>query len=215
MEKLKTDKSVRKGVCYVGVVIVLAAFWALLGLYTRHMRLQEAIAGKILRFHVLANSDSSEDQNLKLKVRDAVGSYMEEELKNVDNLPECRKAVEDNLTEITAIAKQVISDEGYQYPVTASLEEASFPVKTYGTYTFPAGDYEALRVVIGAGEGHNWWCVLYPNMCFSGSMYEVEDEAAGQKLREVLDAAEYEQVLNEGNYKIRLNYLSFLNGYFQ
>ncbi len=201
----------RKSVFYAAVVVGLFVFAVTFVLYTRHVRLQEEIAGKVLRFHVLANSDSEEDQNLKLKVRDAVGGYLGQKLQGVDNLSECEKVVDDNLDEIVSVARGVVLKEGYQYPVTANLEDTSFPVKTYGAYTFPAGDYEALRVVIGTGEGHNWWCVLYPNMCFSGSMYEVTGEEAEQKLREVLEEEEYEQILKEGNYKIQFKYLPFLN----
>ena len=82
-------------------------------------------------------------------------------------------------------------------------------MKTYGAYTFPAGRYEALRVTIGEGAGENWWCVLYPNMCFENSMYEVVDERGEKALREVLDEKEYEAVLKEGNYQIRLRILDF------
>ena len=201
----------RKSIFYAAAVVGVLVFAVTFVLYTKHVRLQEEIAEKVLRFHVLANSDSAEDQNLKLKVRDAVGVYLGQKLQDVDNLSECEKVVDDNLDGIVSVAREVILKEGYQYPVTANVVETSFPVKTYGAYTFPAGDYEALRVVIGAGEGHNWWCVLYPNMCFSGSMYEVTGEEAEQKLREVLDEEEYEQILKEGNYKIQFKYLPFLN----
>ena len=78
------------------------------------------------------------------------------------------------------------------------------------TYTFPGGVYEALRVVIGSGEGHNWWCVMYPNLCFANSMYEV-DAGSGEKLREVLDPKEYASVLQKGNYQVRFKLLDLLN----
>lgn len=162
---------------------------------------------------MLANSDDEEDQNLKLAVRDAVGSYMQKKLTGVEDLEECEQIVNGNLDQIREVAAETIAQNGYDYDVTAELEYTSFPVKSYGSYTFPAGEYEALRVVIGEGKGHNWWCVMYPNMCFSGSMYEVVDEQAGEKLREVLTTEEYEKVLAEGNYQIQLKYFSFLNPY--
>lgn len=193
----------------VGMNLVLLL---LLGLqYGRNLRMQEDIAGKVLRFHVLANSDSKEDQALKLAVRDAVGAEMSEVLAGAKDRAACEKIINANLNRITTTAERVVAEWGYDYKVEAALEEVDFPVKTYGDYTFPAGKYEALRVVIGEGEGHNWWCVMYPNMCFSGSVYEVVDEEAEEKLREVLTEEEYEDVLSSGDYEVRLKCLSFLH----
>ena len=172
--------------------------------------MQQSMAQKVLRFHVLANSDSTEDQELKLKVRDRVGSVMADKLKDAKTLDESTKVVEQNLDVIEDCATAVIAEEGYQYPVRAALENCTFPEKTYGAYTFPGGEYEALRVVIGAGQGHNWWCVMYPNLCFANSMYEVDD-TSGEKLREVLDPKEYAAVLESGNFKVRFKMLGFLN----
>lgn len=192
----------------VGMNLILLL---LLGLqYGRNLRMQEDIAEKVLRFHVLANSDSREDQALKLAVRDAVGAEMAEVLAGAGDREACEKIINANLNRIKATAERVVEEWGLDYEVEAALEEVDFPVKTYGDYTFPAGKYEALRVVIGEGEGHNWWCVMYPNMCFSGSVYEVVDEEAEEKLREVLDEEEYETVLSSGDYEVRLKCLDFL-----
>ncbi len=198
---------------YIGIGILVCAALMCGILYTKAAWLQHDISEKVLRFHVLANSDDEADQNLKLAVRDAVGSYMQKKLTGVEGLEECEQIVNGNLDQIREVAAETIAQNGYDYDVTAELEYTSFPVKSYGSYTFPAGEYEALRVVIGEGKGHNWWCVMYPNMCFSGSMYEVVDEQAGEKLREVLTTEEYEKVLAEGNYQIQLKYFSFLNPY--
>lgn len=198
---------------YIGIGILVCAALMCGILYTKAAWLQHDISEKVLRFHVLANSDDEADQNLKLAVRDAVGSYMQKKLTGVEDLEECEQIVNGNLDQIREVAAETIAQNGYDYDVTAELEYTSFPVKSYGSYTFPAGEYEALRVVIGEGKGHNWWCVMYPNMCFSGSVYEVVDEQAGEKLREVLTTEEYEKVLAEGNYQIQLKYFSFLNPY--
>lgn len=179
--------------------------------YEKKLRLQHGIAEKVLRFHVLANSDSQEDQALKLKVRDAVGGEMAETLKGITDRTECERILVSRLEQIEETAETVIAGEGYSYEVHAFLREVNFPVKTYGDYTFPAGNYEALEVVIGEGEGHNWWCVMYPNMCFSGSVYEVVDEEAEEALQEVLTEEEYKEVFSSGDYAIRFKYLTFLN----
>lgn len=209
----KMNKKKATGYIVWGSLIIVTFLTG--GSYLKLQKLQTQIAGKVLRFHVLANSDSTEDQQLKLEVRDAVGSYMQqmfsEELPQDANLRECEEMVKEHIPEIKEIATEVISDAGYDYEVAAAVEKTEFPVKTYGSYTFPAGEYEALRLTIGAGEGHNWWCVMYPNMCFSDGMYEVVDEEAEEALRKVLDKEEYEAVLQSGNYEIRFKYLTFLN----
>lgn len=172
-------------------------------------QLQQQLAEKVIRFHVLANSDGAEDQQLKLSVRDAIGSYMQEELLQVEDKAACEKLIEERLEEIEQVAESVITSAGYSYEVAACLTECEFPVKTYGEYTFPAGNYEALRVTIGEGKGANWWCVMYPNMCFENSMYEVVDENAKKALREVLDEEEYEAVFASGKYEIRFRFLEW------
>lgn len=165
--------------------------------------MQKEIAEKILRFHVLANSDVEQDQELKLKVRDAIGAYLSEPLKEVENLEECKALVSEELPQIVAVADETIEEAGYSYTTTAQITTTDFPEKTYGDYTFPAGEYEALEVTIGAGEGHNWWCVLYPNMCFRGSVYEVVEEDAKESLKEVLTPEEYQEVFTGGEVEVR------------
>ena len=172
-------------------------------------QIQQQLAEKVIRFHVLANSDSVEDQVLKLSVRDAIGAYMREQLPDVEDKAVCRAFIETNLKEIEQVAGEVIVERGYAYDVNVCLTECDFPVKTYGEYTFPAGTYEALRVTIGEGEGANWWCVVYPNMCFENSMYEVVDENAKEALREVLDEKEYNAILSSGKYQIRFRILEW------
>lgn len=194
---------------YIAGMTVVTAVLFLSGIKIRQQSLQQGIAEKILRFHVLAASDTKEDQELKLKVRDAVGVYMEEELADAPNKSESEELVRLHLGEIEAVAEQTIKEAGYDYPVTASLAYVEFPQKTYGAYVFPAGTYEALEVVIGEGKGHNWWCVMYPNLCFSGSVYEVVDEEAEERLREVLSTEEYEAVFSSGNVKVEWKSLAF------
>lgn len=194
---------------YIAGMTVVTAVLFLGGIKIRQQSLQQGIAEKILRFHVLAASDTKEDQELKLKVRDAVGIYMEEELADALNKSESEELVRLHLGKIEAVAEQTIKEAGYDYPVTASLAYVEFPEKTYGAYVFPAGTYEALEVVIGEGKGHNWWCVMYPNLCFSGSVYEVVDEEAEERLREVLSTEEYEAVFSSGNVRVEWKSLAF------
>ncbi|MGN0291807.1 MAG: stage II sporulation protein R [Lachnospiraceae bacterium] len=197
-----------------GMLILLIAVSVMpMKYYYENRKLQKDIAEKILRFHVIANSDSSEDQALKLKVRDAVGIYMKDEMKDVKNLKEAEKTADANMAQIETIAQEVIKEEGKTYTVSAFRKQVDFPAKTYGNYSFPAGTYEAVEVVIGEGKGQNWWCVMYPNMCFQGSMYEVIDTKAQVSLQEVLTQEEYDSIIEDGSYQIKCKYLSFLNKY--
>ncbi len=171
--------------------------------------LQPEIAEKILRFHVLANSDGQEDQKVKEQVRDAVGTLLQPELSKAKSLEDSRRIIQENMAEITTAAKEVLYENGFDYEARAYLTHTYFPEKTYGDYTFPEGEYEALEIVLGQGKGHNWWCVLYPNMCFRGSVFEIVNEDAKKALREVLTPEEYEDVFDSGNFKIRLKFLEY------
>lgn len=171
--------------------------------------LQQGIAKKILRFHVMANSDSREDQKVKEEVRNAIGAYLEPKLSDVAGLEETKEVVAENMEGIVQVAQNTLEQNGFSYGATAMLTRTQFPEKTYGSYTFPKGEYEALEVELGKGEGHNWWCVLYPNMCFRGSVYEVVDEAAGEALREVLTVEEYEDVFEGGHFQVRFKFLEY------
>lgn len=164
---------------------------------------------KILRFHVLANSDAKDDQNVKLKVRDAVGHMLGQKLKKVTDRAQTEKIVQDHMDEIIETAEKTLHKNGYTYGASARLANVDFPVKTYGDYTFPAGKYRALQITLGKGEGHNWWCVLYPNMCFQGSVYEVVDESSEEALREVLTQEEYADVFDSGKMQIRWKFLDY------
>ena len=118
----------------------------------------------IIRLHVIANSDSVSDQRLKLKVRDAVIEYMDDQ-DELNTVGETRRHLKNNLGRLETIANGVIAAEGYDYDAKADLGIRYIPEKTYGDMTFPAGNYEALNITIGDGEGQNWWCVVFPPLC--------------------------------------------------
>lgn len=132
----------------------------------------------IIRFHVLANSDSEEDQNLKLRVRDKVTMYTTEILSDCKSINEAKKIITDNKKEIEKIAENAISEQGFTYSVSLTEGFEIYPRRTYGKYTFPAGRYYSVRLEIGKAEGKNWWCVLFPPMCLGGAAVEKYDNAA-------------------------------------
>ena len=126
---------------------------------------QSELANKVVRLHVLANSDSQEDQALKLKVRDAVLARASETLESVAGREEACRRLAAILPELEETANAVVSANGYDYGVRAELVETSFPTKDYDGFSLPAGEYLALRVLIGEAAGQNWWCVVFPPLC--------------------------------------------------
>ena len=173
--------------------------------------IQEGIAGEIFRLHVVANSDSKEDQELKMEVKKSVVDCLEENLGEEADLEETRRWVLENLPRIQAAAARTVEDQGADYPVSASVENTYFPDKTYGGCTFPAGEYEALNVRIGRAEGKNWWCVLYPSLCFIDDTWGVVSQEKKEELKEVLTEEEFQAILGnpEEKKKVRIGFKWF------
>ena len=201
------DDSMKNAFIYtiLGAICFLYIWTSVLG----NDLLQPSIASKVLRFHVLANSDSEADQAVKEEVRDAVGVYLQPLLEEAESLEETKQIIGKNIRGVIQVAEETLSKNGYDYKVTAQITRTNFPEKSYGAYTFPKGEYEALQIVIGEGAGQNWWCVLYPNMCFRGSVFEVVEEEAGEALREVLSPWEYADVFDSGKVELLFKFLEF------
>ena len=155
-------------------------------------QLQKDIAGEIIRFHVRANSDTDEDQQLKLYVKEELVKYMGELLKDASDRSDAENILNENIENRENVAKGVIREHKKEYNIQAYFEESYFPVKVYADMTFPQGVYEAFRVDIGAAEGKNWWCVLYPSLCFADISHGTMDTAAKEELEAVLDEDELE-----------------------
>ena len=136
---------------------------------------------KLLRLHIKANSDSAEDQELKLKVRDAVLDCAEELFNGLQDADEAGRAAAEHLETLKAAAISEIQKNGYSYDVDIKIEKTYFPTKTYDNIVLPAGTYNALNIKIGAAAGQNWWCVLYPPVCLSGSIHsdKITDAVSG------------------------------------
>lgn len=173
--------------------------------------IQNGISKKIVRFHVIANSDSSEDQALKLKVKEAVVNYTETCLKDSESAEQSESILLSESKNITALARNVIVENGYDYKVTVELTDTYFPTKSYGNYTFPPGTYRAFQIKIGEAKGQNWWCVLYPPLCFIDISHGVVDDGAETKLKETLTTEEFNAVSDGEEVVYRFKYLKFLN----
>lgn len=173
---------------------------------------QENMANELIRFHVRANSDSEADQQLKLQVKNAVVDYMERLLEGSGSVEESGKRIEDNMGEILQEAMQVIHENGYEYDVSGYMVKEYFPLKVYGDVALPPGEYTAFRIDIGEAEGKNWWCVLYPPLCFVDITHGVVPDESKEELKNVVGEEEY--ALTD-TYSLEFKYLKFLNKYLE
>ena len=146
-------------------IILLVGLLAFLASGAMALRTQDDLSNKVVRLHVLANSDSEEDQALKLLVRDAVLERAEDVLVQTSDRAEAEGKLRGQLLEFERAAAEVIREEGYDYTVTVELADTEFPTRAYDGFTLPAGEYLALRVLIGEAAGQNWWCVVFPPLC--------------------------------------------------
>ena len=158
---------------------------------------------KLIRFHVIANSDSDKDQKLKLKVRDEVISYLQPKLENSNSIEESEKIIKNEYKTLENISKKVISKNGYNYTVKVGLEYSNFPAKQYSSVVLPAGKYKALRIIIGEGKGKNWWCVMFPPLCFIDDQNGIIDEKTVKKLKEVLTEEEYDLIMAKNKNEVK------------
>ena len=177
---------------------------------------EQKIYQNTIRLHVLANSDSDEDQDLKLEVRDYILGDIADLTKDCSDAEEAAEKIRDGLKDIELKAKDFINKKRYEYNVTASLSGEVYPERTYTDsdgedYIFPSGKYQSLRIVIGEGEGKNWWCVLFPPLCLSGSKIEDELAVAGYSNDQI-------NILKKdkgSKYVIRFKILELLAGLFK
>ncbi len=139
---------------------------------------EEKIYESVVRLHVLANSDSEEDQALKLKVRDAILAYTSPKVIDSTSREEAIEILQNELDEIEKIAGQVVKEQGYDYKIEVNLTLEDYPTRNYESMSFPSGQYVSLRVLIGEAKGQNWWCVLFPPLCLSAASEKVENEEA-------------------------------------
>lgn len=198
------DNSMKK-IMYSLICLVITGAVALNGFAVKgfgegnkdNTSIQSSLEKKLIRFHVIANSDNTEDQTLKLKVRDKVLEYISPKLKNSQSIEESRQIIQENDENIKKVAQDVVYKNGYKYTISTTLSKENFPVKTYGNITLPQGEYEAYRILIGSGSGQNWWCVMFPPLCFIDiAKGEVSQKETEKTMKQVLTEKEYEAVDN-------------------
>ncbi len=170
---------------------------AMSGIRARDEALAADIAPKILRFHVLANSDSARDQALKLSIKDLLLEKIRDgaAVKQIAGKEELKAYILSESSTLEAAAEDFIHSFGYDYGVHVGIETCRFPVRTYGDMTFPAGMYEAVRVTIGNGAGHNFWCVLYPSLCYTDSIHASMPEGSKETLKSLIPEDDFQALL--------------------
>ena len=164
------------------------------------------IANSVFRLHVLANSDSKEDQALKYKVRDALLNYMNSICKDCTSKQEAIKLVSENKEIFEQIALDTIAKEGYSYPVKINIGNFEFPTKNYGDISLPAGFYDALRVEIGEARGQNWWCVMFPPLCFVDISSGVVPDDSKELMENNLSEEEFALISDKSNQEIKFKF---------
>lgn len=186
-----------KKIKYICILSVLLFSFVFVCISSYANSISSDLAENFFRLHILANSDSEEDQALKLKVRDNIISYMN--TLTYDNLSkkEAIALTESHLADFEEIAKSTIKQEGYNYPVTLTIDNFYFPTKVYGNISLPAGYYDGLKIEIGNAQGQNWWCSLFPPLCFVDISSGVIDEETEDELKENLNEEDFEIITSD------------------
>ena len=198
MKKLKIGR--------IFVILILLSLFILISAISYVDAVSNNIADSVFRLHVIANSDSKEDQQLKLKVRDELLSYMNIISKDSTSKQEAMQIANEHKEEFTQIAEKVIKENGYNYTVNVQIGKADFPTKYYGDITLPAGTYDALKVQIGEAKGQNWWCVMFPPLCFVDVSTGIVPDNSKQELKQSLDNEEYDLISKTDNNEISFKF---------
>lgn len=169
------------------------------------------ISKSVFRLHVIANSDSEEDQNLKYIVRDNILEYMNEIAKDTSSKDEIIKLIDEHRDDFYNVAIQTIREQGYNYDVNINIGNFEFPTKTYGDISLPAGFYDALRIEIGNASGKNWWCVMFPPLCFVDVTSGIVDEDSKELMQENLTEEEYSVISDDSTeFKLKFKLIEIL-----
>ena len=195
-----------KNVKMICILSVLLFIYVTICAISYAQNISSDISNSIFRLHVIANSDSKEDQNLKYIVRDNLLKYMNELCANCSSKNEAIKLVTDNLNKFKEIALNTIKENGFSYDVNINIGNFEFPTKTYGDISLPAGYYDALRVEIGEAKGQNWWCVMFPPLCFVDVSSGVVPEESKELMQDNLSSEEYTLISNNSDANIQFKF---------
>lgn len=188
------------------IFIILLVIFIFTCAYSYVSAISDNLYNSVFRLHVIANSDSEEDQNLKYIVRDNLINYMNDSCKNSCSKDEIIEYVKKHLDEIKKIAEDTVKENGHNYPITVEIGNFEFPTKNYGDISFPSGSYDALRVKIGNSSGKNWWCVMFPPLCFVDTTTGIVPDSSKESLQETLSAENYKIVSENDSSEITIKF---------
>lgn len=186
------------------MIFILFLTYFLISLFSYSNAVSSSLSENVFRLHVIANSDSKEDQDLKYKVRDNLIKYMNSISKDVSTKEDAIKLANENIDNFYNIAKNTILENGFNYDVNIEIGNFDFPTKTYGDISLPAGFYDALRVKIGEAKGKNWWCVMFPSLCFVDISNGIVPEESKESLQANLNYEDYNLISSDyAEYKLK------------
>lgn len=196
------------------IVLVLFSVFVFISAISYVNAVSEDLSESVFRLHVIANSDSKDDQDLKYKVRDSILEYINELAVDCSSKDEVIALATEKQEALHDIAKKVIEENGYDYDVNISIGNFEFPTKTYGDISFPAGNYDALRVEIGEASGQNWWCVMFPPLCFVDVTSGVVPDESKETIKENLNDEEYDLISDTESptIKFKFSLIEFFKG---
>lgn len=191
MDGVFMRKIIKLAIC---TLLIFAAF-QVLDLWQDRQVLKE----NLIRLHVVANSDSDFDQNIKLKVKDAIVNYLQPIMEKFPDKETATQYIQDNLSALQALSNEVLDSLGIKSRATVTLQQETFDTREYDTFSLPSGVYDSLRIEIGAAEGKNWWCVVFPSLCLPASSSDFEDAAVSSGFSETLTGT----LSNKSGYRVR------------
>lgn len=193
------------------LILILFIIYLLLSAFSYTNAVSTDLANNVFRLHVIANSNSQEDQELKYVVRDELIAYMNSICKDISSKNDAIRIANENKNEFYNIAKKVILDNGFNYEVNIEIGNFSFPTKTYGDISLPAGFYDALKVEIGKASGKNWWCVMFPSLCFVDVSNGIVPEESKENLESNLQEEDYNLIASDKvEYKVKFKLVELL-----
>ena len=210
----------KKKLNFIFILTILVFIYIALLSFNYSKAISSNLSDSVFRLHIIANSDSSADQELKLKVRDKIIEYMNTLTSNSSDKKDVISIVNNHLDSFKEIALNTIKENGYNYDVNIEIGNFHFPTKSYGDISFPAGNYDALKIEIGDAIGQNWWCVLFPPLCFVNSSTGIVPDDSKNTLKENINSESYE-IISEGNnsndntsdIKIKFKIIEFFNNF--
>lgn len=210
----------KKKLNFIFILTILVFIYIALLSFNYSKAISSNLSDSVFRLHIIANSDSSADQELKLKVRDKIIEYMNTLTSNSSDKKDVISIVNNHLDSFKEIALNTIKENGYNYDVNIEIGNFHFPTKSYGDISFPAGNYDALKIEIGDAIGQNWWCVLFPPLCFVNSSTGVVPDDSKNTLKENINSESYEIITegnnsndNTSNIKIKFKIIEFFNNF--